>query len=95
MAQTLTAPILQSPTALKLTAEDLSAISAALGLNIRTREDLLKAAKNVTSIRVEGVDITLSPGLLHRLESRCYEKHKWAEFIKTRVLDGLHTYVGW
>jgi hypothetical protein len=81
--------------AVVLLAADLVEISPLVGQNIRTREDLIEAVRKLSTVTVEGADVTLEPGLLIRLKSRCLDKARFPEFMRKTVRDCLHSYVGW
>lgn len=74
--------------------EDWHRLSGALGINLRDSTDLVNHVEAMTHIRVEGVDIKLEPGLIHRLRSRAV-RQDFNAFLKAQVLTLLHGYVGW
>lgn len=74
--------------------EDWNRLSSALGVNLKDTTDLCTHVEAMSHIRVEGVDIRLEPGLLHRLRSRCVRR-EFNEFLNETVLRLLHGEVGW
>lgn len=74
--------------------EDWNRLSSALGVNLKDTTDLCTHVEAMSHIRVEGVDIRLEPGLLHRLRSRCIRKD-FNVFLSETVLTQLHAWVGW
>jgi len=74
--------------------DDLLAINKLVGRNIQTKEDLLAALKHATSISVNGVEVTLEPGLITRLKSRCI-RQDFDKFLHDRVIEWAHAFVGW
>lgn len=73
--------------------EDWNRLSKALGINLHTASDLINRVEAMTSIRVNGVDITLEPALLHRLKSRAL-KQDLNDFLKVEIVRELHNFVG-
>jgi hypothetical protein len=80
---------------LTLSQEDLSRLDRTLGKNIKTSEDLIQACERLTTCNVEGAAVTLEPGLLTRLKSRCPRGVAFPEFIGKEIIRGLHAFVGW
>ena len=75
----------------------LSELSELLGRNIMDVDDLLLAARNVTTLSVngvEGTDIVLEPYLLNRLKSRCHPTERFPDFLRARVKELLCGYAG-
>ena len=76
---------------------DLKELSRLLGRNIKDADDLLLAARNVTTLSVKGLtgaDITLEPYLLDRLRSRCHPTQDFPQFVRERVVELLAGYCG-
>ncbi len=83
-------------THLLLSSADLSELSNLLGRNIASSDDLLLAARNITTLSVngvEGTDIVLEPYLLNRLKSRCLT-NDFPTFIRERIKELLAGYCG-
>lgn len=78
-----------------LTIGDMNAIGHLLGKNLRTKEDLVRAISALTAISVDGISITLEPGLLQRLKSRCLRKDAFPQWLSDTIKDCLHGFVGW
>ncbi len=77
--------------------DDLAELSKLLGRNIKDSDDLLLAARNVTTLSVKGLeggDITLEPYLLNRLKSRCHPTQDFPEFLRERIKELLAGYCG-
>ncbi len=81
-------------THLMLSKSDLAELSTLLGRNIQDSTDLLLAARNVTTLSVEGSDITLDSYLLNRLKSRCHPTQDFPEFLRERIKELLAGYCG-
>ena len=81
-------------THLMLSKSDLSELSKLLGRNIADASDLIAAAKNVTTLSVDGIDITLDSYLLNRLKSRCHPTQDFPTFLRERVKELLAGYCG-
>ncbi len=85
-----------APVAFSLTQEDLNALAPLLGRNVQTKSELLRAVGMLTSISVDGAQITLEPGLLARLKTRASaNRAAFPEFVRKTVIDQLHGFVGW
>tara|TARA_R110000868_G_scaffold411621_1_gene706462 strand:+ start:4675 stop:5010 length:336 start_codon:yes stop_codon:yes gene_type:complete len=78
----------------KLTKAQVALLSAALGKNIMSAEDLVATAEKLSTINVEGVAVMLEPYLLNRLKSRCHPSKKFPEFLKETVIAQLSGYAG-
>ncbi len=85
----------ESSPAVILLSDDLREISPLVGMNVASREELIEAIQKLATVTVEGAQITLEPGLLIRLKTRCLDKARFPEFLAKTVRDGLHSYVGW
>jgi hypothetical protein len=70
--------------------QELSAISGRL---LKTPEDVLAWARQLTALHVGGVDISLGQQLITRLESRRFGK-TWKEFMQALVPEKLEEHVG-
>lgn len=77
-----------------LDAADLANLSVYLGRNIRKVSELVSAVRAVTTLSVNGTEITLDPYLLNRLKSRCHPTEDFGEFIKRTVKEQLAGYCG-
>lgn len=73
---------------------DLAQLTMLLGRNIATADDLMSAAKAVTTLSVDGIDITLDSYLLNRLKSRCHPTQDFPTFLRDRVKELLASYAG-
>ena len=78
--------------------EDVVAeLSQLLGRNIADVDDLLLAARNVSTLSVDGIeggDITLDSYLLNRLKSRCPTNVDFGGFVRDRVKELLAGFAG-
>ena len=86
-----------APKAISLRPSDLTELSRLLGRNIKDADDLLLAARNVTTLSIKGLaggDITLEPYLLDRLRSRCHPTQDFPAFVRERILELLAGYCG-
>lgn len=75
----------------------LSELSQLLGRNIADADDLLLAARNMTTLSIDGLeggDITLDSYLLNRLRSRCPTNVDFGGFVRDRVKELLAGYCG-
>lgn len=54
----------------RLTPEDVQELNRLTGNNFQSKEEILAHARRMGTISVEGVEITLDPGLLKRLDTR-------------------------
>lgn len=77
-----------------LSPDDVIDISKSLGKNIQSAEDLKERCAQVTTLRVDGVEVTLEPRLLMRLKSRCIHRD-FKDFLKEVVVKQLHDYAGY
>lgn len=85
-----------APEAFSLTQADLNLLSPLLGRNVQSKAELLRAVGMLTGISVDGVGITLEPGLLARLKTRASANRAgFPEFVRKTVIEQLHSYVGW
>lgn len=80
---------------MSLTVEDIHRLSKALGYNITTRQDLHTHVERLTTISVDGLAITLEPGLLTRLKYSCAGRQPFGEFLTAMIKRQLHNVVGW
>ena len=64
-----------------------------LGKNIVTTKDLLAQIRNAISVRIGTQKITLKPGLLSRLKTRCLGM-RWEEFLEKIITEDLERYAG-
>ena len=83
--------------AVMLRPADLAELTKLLGRNISDADDLLLAARNVTTLSIEGLeggDITLDSYLLNRLKSRCHPTQDFPQFVRDRVKELLASYAG-
>jgi hypothetical protein len=92
LAKPATAPL--GPEERLLSDEDLGAFSAALGLNIQTKHELLWRVKQMTTVNVEGVKITLDPRLLTRLHSRAV-RIPFPDYLRDTVRKALFDVCGY
>ena len=74
---------------------DLDELATYLGRPILSRQQLMEGASRLSSISVQGAEITLEPGLISRLQSRCHSTTPFDEFLQEIVVNQLHIYVGW
>ena len=77
-----------------LSEQELRELSALLRSPVQSKDDLFLACQNLATISVEGAEITLEPGLLKRLKTRCINQ-AFPAFVKKTVVDQLHHFVGW
>lgn len=80
--------------AIRLMPEDVAALSAMVGFNLTTKEQLIERVKRLSTLSVGGTEITLEPGLLERLRSRALRR-PIGEYVTEEVLKALHSLVGW
>ena len=64
-----------------------------LGKNILNAKDLLAQIRNAISVRIGTQKITLKPGLLQRLKTRCLGM-RWEEFLEKIITEDLERYAG-
>lgn len=88
-------PIEFSDPAIVLTLGEVHELSSLLGLNIDSAPQLIDRVRQLRQISVEGVNITLEPGLVTRLRSRCLNKGHFAEWLTDEIKRQLHSLVGW
>ena len=81
--------------AVALTREDLIELSLLLRVNLQTKDELFLACQRLSTINVEGQEISLEPRLLQRLHSRCARNQDFGPWLKSVVVKCLHDYVGW
>jgi hypothetical protein len=87
--------------AVVLTYADLMDLGSILGSNISiatpylAKTELFNRIRELTTISVEGVPITLEPRLLMRLKSHCLDKPNFDKWLKEVVVKQLHDYAGW
>lgn len=74
---------------------DLAELSSILGNNIRTPMELIEQCRKLTTVKTEGVEIALEPGLLQRLKSRCPKGVTFNVFLSDQVKRWAHSFVGW
>lgn len=82
------------PPVIELTQADLNQLAPYLGRNLRTKEDLMIAISNLSTVNCEGVEIILEPGLLQRLKSRCIRR-AFPGYLQETIKRLLHSEVGW
>lgn len=78
-----------------LTDEQVHQLSKLVGLNVTTPEALIDRVRMMSQISVNGVPVTLEPGLITRLRSRCLDKSRFPEYVAGEVKRLLHGAVGW
>ena len=78
-----------------LTREDLIELSLLLRVNLQTKDELFLACQRLSTINVEGQEISLEPRLLQRLHSRCAHNQNFGLWLKSVVVRELHAFVGW
>lgn len=78
-----------------LVAHEVDQLSRYLGVNVRNEQDLINAVKSVTTMRIVGAEVTFEPRLLQRLQSRCLDKGNFPRWLRERVIEWAHGYVGW
>lgn len=83
------------PPVLGLSQDQVNEISSLLGLNIVNPDQLIQRVRAMRQITVEGVDITLDPGLVNRLRSRCVKKDGFADYLTAEIKRLLHGAVGY
>lgn len=90
-------PLLTSEASLCLSEYELGQLSMLLGRNIKDSDDLLLAARNMTTLSInglEGGDIVLDSYLLNRLKSRCASNVDFGGFVRDRIKELLAGYAG-
>jgi len=68
-------------------------LETALGRNVSTAEELVRAMEHSMTLDVGGVRIELTPYLLNRLKSRCFGV-PFDQFMALTVKRGLEEYCG-
>lgn len=89
-----TRPKLVAEKAFIITQDDLAEFARVLSKNIKSKDELMAACRALTTVSVDGVEITLEPGLLTRLKSRCIRR-EFPEFLRETIRKQLFDYVGW
>lgn len=77
----------------RLTPDDVAQLNRYLCCNFQNKDDIVTHARRMGTINLQGIEITLEPALLKRLESR-QQGHDFAAWIKTLVVKQLSDYVG-
>ncbi len=78
-----------------LTQDDMIEISRLLRRNVQTKDELMLACQLLTTISVDGQEISLEPRLLQRLHSRCARTQEFGQLIKQTVVRQVHAFCGW
>lgn len=68
-------------------------IEKALGRNLSSAEDLVRRIEQAMQVRVDNIEIPLTPYLLDRLKSRAI-RVDWEKFVPMTVKRLLEEYVG-
>ncbi len=76
----------------RLTAEDVEELNRLTGNNFQDKGEILQHARRMGTISVEGVEITLDPGLLKRLETR--RQGPMDEYLRLLIRKQLEAFVG-
>ena len=50
--------------------------------------------KSMTSLNLNGLEVTLEPALLQRLKSRCVGRQDFCEFLSAEITRQLRAFVG-
>lgn len=79
--------------AIILLKSDVQAISKLLGVNLMSADHLIARVRLMTVISIDGLEITLSPALLHRLKTRAV-RQTLGDYVKTEVVRLLNGAVG-
>lgn len=82
---------------IRVSPEDAEELSKYLGRNISSSIDLVSAARNVATLRINGMEsapITLDPYLLNRLRSRCHPTTDFPKFVREQVVKLLSDFCG-
>ena len=82
---------------IRLTQDDIAELSRYLGRNISSSIDLVSAARNVSTLRIKGMEsapITHDPYLLSRLKSRCHPTTDFPQFVRETVIKMLSDFCG-
>lgn len=75
--------------------EQMTELSRLLGVNLTSIDDVVSRCRHISVINIEGEDIHFEPGLIHRLKSRCPSNVDFGSWLRARVKDWAHAYVGW
>jgi len=76
----------------RLTAEDVTELNRLTGNSFQSKEEILQHARRMGTISVEGVEITLDPALLKRLETR--RQGPMDEYLRLLIRKQLEAFVG-
>jgi hypothetical protein len=90
MAQTVVKP---NRPPLILSLEQVADLSAYLGLNLSTAEQLVQRVHELTLVSVEGVQVTFKPAVLQRLKTRAL-KNDFGPWLRDRIREWANSYVG-
>lgn len=82
-----------SLTPIYVTDQTRNELTLIAGRTIASEADLLKWAKDISTMKIGGVEIQLSNRLLSRLETRAYGR-SLADAIRDAVVERLEEYVG-
>ena len=63
------------------------------GRILNTPQDAIKRVRNMESIRLGNIQVTISPTILTRLKSRCSRNMDFTEFVRTQAIHGLEQFV--
>lgn len=86
--------VADKPEVFSITQDDVAEFARVLSKNIKTKDELMAACRALTTVSVNGIEITLEPGLLTRLKSRCIRRD-FSEFLRETIVKDLHSFVGW
>lgn len=81
------------PTNIKLDKIQMRELSHYLGFNLQSADQLIARVKEMSTLSVEGVEITLEPALLQRLKSRCF-KQELGDLLRFEIRRQLRAFVG-
>jgi hypothetical protein len=76
----------------RLTPEDVAELNQLTRNNFQSKEEILQHARRMGTISVEGVEITLDPALLKRLETR--RQGPMDEYLRLLIRKQLESFVG-
>ena len=76
----------------RLTPDDVAELNRLTCNNFQSKEELIQYARRMGTISVEGVEITLEPALLKRLETR--RQGPMDEYLRTLIRKQLEAFVG-
>ena len=76
-----------------LVESDIRELNRALSHNLTDEKDLIAVVKKLTTISVNGMEITLEPKLLHRLHTRCV-RGGFEAWFRAEIIRMLNGYVG-